>query len=76
MRIFKCRKTVGTLSLNCLINSGLKLSPNDTRRMRYAYLVKASTEKLNAGKLKAERIEKFNQLQELGEKNTHVKQYQ
>jgi hypothetical protein len=38
--------------------------------------VKASTEKLNAGKLKAERIEKFNQLQELGEKNTHVKQYQ
>ena len=44
--------------------------------MQYAYLVKASAEKLNAGKLKAERIEKFNQLQELGEKNTHVKQYQ
>lgn len=37
--------------------------------------IKANRKHMNAGKMKTERVEKFNQLLELGERYKHVNQY-
>ena len=47
---------------------------DEERRMRNWW--KHQQKLLNAGELKTDRIEKFNQLLELGEKYKHVNQYQ
>ena len=48
---------------------------DDTERGLYVNWIKHNKKLMKAGELKPERIEKFNQLLELGEKYKHVNQY-
>lgn len=52
-------------------------NPSKYRIEEHDYLnwLKANRKALNAGKMKADRIEKFNELLQIGERYKHVNQY-
>ena len=48
---------------------------DDQERYRYCNWLKHNKKLMNSGALKEERVERFKELMELGEKNKHVNQY-